>query len=144
MLKQVLEDCQKGFAEVVIMVSNTATSAEVYTMFDDLRYTDDGETVTFMAEGGTHLHLQMDQVKEARLVHTTNEQGLPSYSLWLMDAGQEPVLRVYLRKSDNEETNQPRHDHFMGLIEKYGESFPIPGPGDGANTPASGSGHPAG
>lgn len=144
MLKQVFEDCQKGFAEVVIMVSNSATSAEVYTMFDDLRYTDDGEIVTFMAEGGTHLHLHMDQVKEARLIHTTNDEGLPSYSLWLMDADQEPVLRVYLRKSENDETNQPRHDHFMGLIEKYGESFPIPGPGSEANIPPSGSGQPAG
>ena len=129
MLKQVLDDCQKGFAEVVIMVSNTATSAEVYTMFDDLRYTEDGETVTFMAEGGTHLHLHMDQVKGARLIQTTNDQGLPSYSLWLLDAEQEPVLRVYLRKSEQEENNQPRHDHFMGLIDKYGESFPISSPG---------------
>ena len=144
MLKQVLEDCQQGFAEVVIMVSNSATSAEVYTMFDDLRYTDDGEIVTFMAEGGTHLHLHMDQVKEARLIYTTNDQGLPSYSLWLMDADQEPVLRVYLRKSEKEETNQPRHDHFMGLIDRYGESFPIPGPGSEASTPPLGSGHPAG
>ena len=144
MLKQVLEDCRQGFAEVVIMVSNSATSAEVYTMFDDLRYTDDGEIVTFMAEGGTHLHLHMDQVKEARLIQTTNDEGLPSYSLWLMDAGQEPVLRVYLRKSDREETNQPRHDHFMGLIEKYGESFPIPVPGIEANVPPSSPAHPAG
>ena len=144
MLKQVLEDCQKGFAEVVIMVSNSATSAEVYTMFDDLRYTDDGEIVTFMAEGGTHMHLHMDQVKEARLVQTTNDQGLPSYSLWLLDADQEPVLRVYLRKSEKDETNQPRHDHFMGLIEKYGESFPIPAPGSAADSPPSGSKHPAG
>ena len=144
MLKQVLEDCQKSFAEVVIMVSNSATSAEVYTMFDDLRYTDDGEIVTFMAEGGTHMHLHMDQVKEARLVQTTNDQGLPSYSLWLLDADQEPVLRVYLRKSEKDETNQPRHDHFMGLIEKYGESFPIPVSGSAATTPPSGSKHPAG
>jgi hypothetical protein len=33
----------------------------------------------------------------------------------------QPVLRVYLRKSDKEETNQPRHDLFMGLRRKYGE-----------------------
>ncbi|PKB84168.1 MAG: hypothetical protein BZY88_00755 [SAR202 cluster bacterium Io17-Chloro-G9] len=127
MLKQVLDDCSQVFAEVVIMISNSATSAEVYTMFDDLRYTDDGETVTFMAEGGTHMHLNMDQVKAARLIQTTNAQGLPSYSLWLIDADKEPVLRVYLRKSEQEETNQPRHEHFLGLIEKYGESFAIPG-----------------
>ena len=125
MLKQVLEDCQKGFAEVVIMVSNTATSAEVYTMFDDLRYTDDGETVTFMAEGGTHLHMYMDRVKKARFVQRTNDQGLPSYSLWLLNQEDEPLMRVYLRKSEQEETNQPRHDHFMGLMEKYGESIDL-------------------
>lgn len=138
MLKQVLEDCRQGFAEVVIMLSNSATSAEVYTMFDDLRYTDDGETVTFMAEGGTHMHLNMDQIKEARLIHTTNDRGLPSYSLWLLDAELEPVLKVYLRKSEQDETNQPRHDHFLGLIEKYGESFTIAGDKSAVDTPAAG------
>ena len=78
-----------------------------------------------MGENGTHLHLYMDQVKEAKLIHTTNQQGLPSYSLWLMSQADEPLLRVYLRKSEQEETNQPRHDHFMGLIDKYGESVQL-------------------
>ncbi len=127
MLRQLLEECEKGgFAEVVLMLSNSAATAEVYTMFEDLRFTEDGETVTFMADGGTHLHVKMDEVKSGKLVHTTNDQGLPSYSLWLLDTEDQPLLRVYLRKSDNEETNPPRHDHFMGLIEKYGEAFPIP------------------
>jgi len=124
MLRQILEDCQKGFAEVVIMLSNEAASVEVYTMFDDLRFSEDsGNIVTFMAEGGTHMHLYLDQVKRARFIHTTNEQGLPSYSLWLLNQEDEPLLRVYLRKSEQDETNQPRHDHFMGLTEKYGESI---------------------
>lgn len=125
MLRQLLEEGQNGFAEVVLMLSNSATTAEVYTTFDDLRFTEDGETVTFMAEGGTHLHLKMNQVASGKLVHTTNNQGLPSYSLWLLDSEEQPLLRVYLRKSDNDETNPPRHDHFMGLIEKYGEAFPV-------------------
>ena len=128
MLRQLLEECEKGgFAEVVLMLSNSAASAEVYTMFDDLRFTEDGETVTFMADGGTHLHLKIDEVKSGKLLQTTNNQGLPSYSLWLLDLEEQPLLRVYLRKSDNEETNPPRHDHFMGLIQKYGEAFPITG-----------------
>lgn len=125
MLRQLLEEGQNGFAEVVLMLSNSATTAEVYTMFDDLRFTEDGETVTFMAEGGTHLHLKMDQVASGKLVHTTNNQGLPSYSLWLLDSEELPLLRVYLRKSDDDETNPPRHDHFMGLVEKYGEAFSV-------------------
>ena len=125
MLRQILEDCQQGFAEVVIMLSNEATSAEVYTMFDDLRFRDN--IVTFMAEGGTHMHLYMDQVKKAKFLQTTNEQGLPSYSLWLMNQEEEPLLRVYLRKSEQEETNQPRHDHFVCLIEKYGETINLAG-----------------
>jgi hypothetical protein len=50
-----------------------------------------------------------------------NRQSLPSYSLWLLGEDRQPVLRVYLRKSDREETNQPRHDLFMGLRRKYGE-----------------------
>ena len=127
MLRQLLEEGQAGFAEVVLMLSNVATTSEVYTTFDDLRFIEDGETVTFLAEGGTHLHLRMNLVKSAKLIHATNDRGLPSYSLWLLDAEAQPLLRVYLRKSENEETNPHRHHHFMGLIEKYGEAFPIAG-----------------
>ena len=79
MIRKILEDCQPGFAEVVLMLSNSSATAEVYTMLEDLRFTEDGNTVTFMAEGGTHLHLNMEQVKEVRFIQTTNEQGLPSY-----------------------------------------------------------------
>ena len=125
MIRQILEDCQPGFAEVVLMLSNSSATAEVYTMLEDLRFTDDGKTVTFMAEGGTHLHLNMEQVKEVRLIQTTNEQGLPSYSVWFVDKDKEPVLRIYMRKSEKEETNQPRHDLFMRLQEKYGETLAI-------------------
>ena len=125
MLRQILDDCQPGFAEVVLMLNNPVSSVEVYTMFDDLRFTPDGKTVTFMAHGGTHLHLKMDQVQEARFIFTMNQQGFPSYSLWLVDQEKQPMLRVYLRKSDKEETNQPRHDLFMSLREKYGEVIPL-------------------
>lgn len=125
MIRQILEDCQQGFAEVVLMVGDEVSSAEVYTMFDDLRFTDKGNIVTFMAEGGTHLHLHMDQIKEVRFIYRMNERGLPSYSVWFMDKDEQPALRVYLRKSEKEETNQPRHDHFMSVKKKYGESVRI-------------------
>ncbi len=127
MIREILEDCQPGFAEVVLMLSNSSATAEVYTMLEDLRFTEDGKTVTFMAEGGTHLHLNMNEVKEVRFIHTTNEQGLPSYSVWFVDQDKEPVLRVYMRKSEKDETNQPRHDLFMRLLEKYGETLAIGG-----------------
>ena len=127
MIKGILDDCQPGFAEVVLMLANNGSTAEIYTMFEDLRFTDDGNIVTFMAEGGTHVHMHMDEVKEVKFIHTTNQQGLPSYSVWFMDPEEQPMLRVYLRKSEKEETNQPRHDLFMSLIEKYGEVLPITG-----------------
>ncbi len=125
MLRQILEDCQPGFAEVVLMLGNDVSTAEVYTMFDDLRFTPDGKIVTFMAHGGTHLHLKMDQVDRAKFVFTMNQQGHPSYSLWMVDKEDNPVFRVYLRKSDKPETNQPRHDLFMRLRERYGEIIPL-------------------
>ena len=127
MIRRVLEDCQPGFAEVVLMLANNGATAEVYTMFEDLRFTDEGNIVTFMAEGGTHLHMHMDEVKEVKFIHTTNAQGLPSYSVWFMDSDQQPMLRVYLRKSEKEESNQPRHDLFIKLRDKYGETLPIGG-----------------
>jgi len=122
-VRQILEDGRPGFAEVVLMVGNAVTTAEVYTMFDDLRFRDN--IVTFMAEGGTHLHLHMDQITEVRFIHRMNEQGLPSYSVWFIGKDDQPALRVYLRKSEKAETNQPRHDLFMKLREKYGETVPI-------------------
>ena len=125
MLRQILEDCEKSFAEVVLMLSNEATSAEVYTDFEDLKFHEN--IVTFMAEGGTHLHLYMDQVKKAQFIQNNNAQGQPSYSLWLMDGDDQPLLRVYLRKSEIEETNQPRHDAFLGLMKKYGETVSMAG-----------------
>ncbi len=125
MIREILEDCQPGFAEVVLMLANAGATAEVYTMFEDLRFSETDNIVTFMAEGGTHLHMHMDEVKEVRFIHTTNAQGLPSYSVWFVDREQQPMLRVYLRKSEKEETNQPRHDLFVKLRDKYGESLPI-------------------
>ena len=55
MLRRLLEECEQNrFAEVVLMLANAATTAEVYTMFEDLRFTGDGNTVTFLAEGGKY------------------------------------------------------------------------------------------
>jgi len=137
MIREMLEECQKGtdgvgFNEVVLMVSNTASTAEVYMMLDDVRYTEKGDVVTFMVSDGmvsdgTHLHLNLEQVKEVQFIHKMNQQDLPSYSVWFKDENNEPVLRIYLRKSDNDETNQPRHNLFMGLMEKYGETVKVAG-----------------
>ena len=130
MLRQILEEChqgpdQVGFNEVVLMLSNTAATSEVYMLLDDLRFSEGGDIVTFMADGGTHLHMYLDRIREVRFIHRMNDEGLPSYSVWFMDENQDPVLRIYLRKSEQEETNQPRHDLFMGLIAKYGDSLKL-------------------
>lgn len=132
MIRQILEECQKGtdgigFNEVVLMVSNTASTAEVYMMLDDVRFTEKGDVVTFMASDGTHLHMNLEEVKEVQFIHKMNEQNLPSYSVWFKDENGESVLRIYLRKSDNDKTNQPRHNLFMGLLEKYGETVKVAG-----------------
>ena len=108
MLREILEECEKSFAEVVLMLSNDATSAEVYTDFTDLKFHEN--IVTFMAEGGTHLHLYMDQVKKAKFMHGNNAEGQPSYSLWLLDGDEQTLFRVYLRKSEKEETSLSRRD----------------------------------
>ena len=132
MIRQILEECQKGtdgigFNEVVLMVSNTASTAEVYMMLDDARFTEKGDVVTFMGSDGTHLHMNLEEVKEVQFIHKMNEQNLPSYSVWFKDENNESVLRIYLRKSDNDKTNQPRHNLFMGLLEKYGETVKVAG-----------------
>ena len=136
MLRQILEECQQGFNqvgfnEVVLMLSNTAATSEVYMDLDDLRFSEAGDIVTFMAEplsdteAGTHLHMYLDRIQEVRFLHRMNDQNLPSYSVWFMDENLDPVLRIYLRKSENDETNQPRHDLFMALLEKYGATLQL-------------------
>ena len=132
MIRQILEECQKGadgigFNEVVLMVSNTASTTEVYMMLDDVRFTEKGDVVTFMVSDGTHLHMNLEEIKEVQFIHKMNEQNLPSYSVWFKDENDEPVLRIYLRKSDNDETNQPRHNLFIGLLEKYGDNVKVAG-----------------
>jgi len=133
MIQKIMEECQNGFHgvgfnEVVLMLYNSVATAEVYMNMDDVRFSDDGGTVTFMAENGTHLHVKLEMVKELRFLYTEkNERGLPSYSVWFQDENLDSVLRIYLRKSEIEATNQPRHDLFMELLEKYGESLQLTG-----------------
>jgi putative heme iron utilization protein len=126
-VRQILEDGQPGFAEVVLEVATPASTAEVYTMYEDLRFTPDGKIVTFMAHGGTHLHLELDQVWQVQFIHKMNDRGLPSYQVWFLDQGQRPLLKVYLRKSDKAEANPPRHNLFMRLKEKYGDTVRLGG-----------------
>ena len=133
MIREILQECRQGFNgvgfnEVVLMLSNTVSTAEVYMNLDDVCFTEKGDVVTFMADGGTHLHMNLEPVKELRFNYTErNERGEPSYSVWFLEENQEPVLRIFLRKSENEATNQPRHELFMGLLEKYGESLSMSG-----------------
>ena len=130
-LRTILEECRDGknegaFNEVVVMLERTAASAEVYMDFDDLRFTPDGRVVTLMVPGGTHMHLDMSKIREAEFVHTTNDRGLPSYQLWMRDGDGNPAMRIYLRRSDNDATNPPRHEFFMSLLEKYPGPIALP------------------
>ena len=123
-LRTILEERRDGrnggaFNEVVVMLESTAASAEVYMDFDDLRFTPDGRVVTLMVPGGTHMHLDMSKIRQAEFVHTTNDRGLPSYQLWMRDGDGNPAMRIYLRRSDDDATNPPRHEFFMSLLEKY-------------------------
>ena len=60
-------------------------------------------------------------------VHSDDQRpGLPSYQLWMRDGEGNPAMRVYLRKSDVDATNPPRHNFFMSLLEKYPEKIALP------------------
>ena len=133
MIQKILEQCQNGFHgvgfnEVVLMLYNAVATAEVYMNLDDIRFNDDASIVTFMADNGTHLHVKLGMVEELRFQYVErNERGEPSYSVWFLEKNQESVLRIYLRKSEAEATNQPRHELFMDLLEMYGESLQLTG-----------------
>ena len=130
-LRTILEECRDGtdgaaFNEVVVMLESTAASAEVWMDFDDLRFTPDGRVVTLTVPSGTQMHLDMSEIREAEFVQTTNDLGLPSYQLWLRDGDGNPAMRIYLRKSDVEATNPPRHQFFQSLLEKYPGPISLP------------------
>ena len=130
-LRATLEECRDGrnggaFNEVVVMLESTAASAEVNMDFYDLHFTSDGRVVTLMMPGGTHMHLDMSKIREAEFAHTTNDRGLPSYQLWMRDGEGNPAMRIYLRKSDDDATNSPRHEFFMSLLEKYPGPIALP------------------
>ena len=133
MIQKILEQCQNGFHgvgfnEVVLMLYNSVATAEVYMNLDDIRFNDDASIVTFMADNGTHLHVKLRMVEQLRFQYVErNERGEPSYSVWFLEKNQESVLRIYLRKSEVEATNQPRHELFMDLLEMYGESLQLTG-----------------
>jgi hypothetical protein len=44
----------------------------------------------------------------------------------MRDGDGSPAMRVYLRKSDNDATNPPRHNFFMGLLDKYPGKIELP------------------
>ena len=71
------------------------------------------------------MHLDMSKIREAEFVHTTNDQGLPSYQLWMRDGDGNPAMRIYLRKSDDDATNPPRHNFFMALLNKYPDKIAL-------------------
>ena len=78
-----------------------------------------------MVPGGTHMHLDMSKIREAEFIHTTNDQGLPSYQLWMRDGDGNPAMRIYLRKSDDDATNPHRHRFFMSLLDKYPDKIAL-------------------
>ena len=44
----------------------------------------------------------------------------------MRDGNGNPAMRVYLRKSDDDATNPPRHNFFMSLLEKYPGKIALP------------------
>ena len=44
----------------------------------------------------------------------------------MRDGDGNPAMRVYLRKSDDDATNPPRHSFFMALLDKYPEKIGLP------------------
>ena len=108
------------------MLSNQVSTAEVYTNLDDVRFSETGNIVTFMADNGSHLHMDLDKLSGLKFRYVEkNERGEPSYSVWFLDKDDESVFRIYLRKSEVDATNRPRHELFMGLIEQYGENVTV-------------------
>ena len=133
-LRRILLDCSRGsdgggagLGEAVVMVHNAAASASIPATLANLELVDAhgqaderGDIALLATDGDGHVALQLSRIRQLEFLHRTLGNGMPSYAIWLRDGNLETVYRIYLRRSENADSNPLRHALFMALVEKYG------------------------
>ena len=139
LLRRILLDCSRGFAgsgvgldEAVVMVHNQAATVSIPATLADLELVDgngqpdeDGDIAVLVTDGDGRIALQLSRVRQLEFLYRTLGNGMPSYAIWLRDDNLETVYRIYLRRSENAASNPLRHELFLGLIDKYGDTITL-------------------
>ena len=134
LLRQILLDCSRGINgggmglnEAVVIVHNEAASVSIPSTLSNLEMVDgngqvaeSGDIAVLVTDGDGRVALQLSRIRQLEFLRRTFENGMPSYAIWLRDGDLETVYRIYLRRSDDEDSNPLRHALFMALVEKYG------------------------
>ncbi len=134
LLRQILLDCSRGIDgggmglnEAVVIVHNEAASVSIPSTLSNLEMVDgngqvaeSGDIAVLVTDGDGRVALQLSRIRQLEFLRRTFENGMPSYAIWLRDGDLETVYRIYLRRSDDEDSNPLRHALFMALVEKYG------------------------
>lgn len=134
LLRRILLDCSRGIdgsglglGEAMVMVHNAAASVSVPMTLSNLELADGngraderGDIAVLVTDGDGRAALQLSRIRQLEFLHRTLGNGMPSYAIWLRDDDLETVYRIYLRRSENEDSNPLRHGLFMALVEKYG------------------------
>ena len=134
LLRRILLDCSRGvgdagvgLGEAVVMAHNPAATVSIPATLANLqlldgngRPDDGGDIAVLVTDGDGRVALQLSRIRQLEFMHRTLGNGMPSYAIWLRDGDLETVYRIYLRRSENEDSNPLRHAMFMALVEKYG------------------------
>ena len=132
LLRQILLECSRGIdgsgmglSEAVVMVHNAAASASIPMTLSNLELVDGngqaderGDIAVLVTDGDGRVALQLSRIRQLEFLHRTLGNGMPSYAIWLRDGDLETVYRIYLRRSETEDSNPLRHALFMALVEK--------------------------
>ncbi len=134
LLRRILLDCSRGIdgggaglGEAVVMVHNATASASIPATLSNLELVDGngqaderGDIAVLVTDGDGRVALQLSRIRQLEFLRRTLGNGMPGYAIWLRDGDLETVYRIYLRRSENEDSNPLRHAMFMALAEKYG------------------------
>ena len=109
------------------MVHNPAASVSIPVTLANLALLDGngqedqlGDIAVMVTDGDGRVALQLSRIRQLEFLHRTLGNGSPSYAIWLRDDNLETVYRIYLRRSNNADSNPLRHSLFLALMEKYG------------------------
>ena len=139
LLRRILLDCSSGIGknrtgwdQVTVMVHNQSATVSIPATLAGLEFVDGngqpderGDIAVLATDGDGYVALQLSRVRHLEFMHRTMGDSISGYSIWLRDDQLETVFRIYLWRYGKLEANDPVHQMFVGLMEKYGATVAL-------------------